>query len=77
MASMPVSAVMALGMVAVTSGSRMAMSGIISMLPMPCLMPPSVMTTERETSLAERTWRGCSTASLCPAVWGGVWRSTA
>ena len=53
MASIPVSAVMCAGMEAVTRGSQMAMSGIISMLPSPCFMPSSpVMTTERETSLA-------------------------
>ena len=52
-ASMPVSAVMCGGMEAVTRGSQIAISGIISMLPRPCFMPSSpVITTERETSLA-------------------------
>ena len=53
-ASIPVSAVIFGGMVAVTAGSHTATSGTISMLPMPCLIlvSSSVMTTERLTSLA-------------------------
>ena len=53
-ASIPVSAVILAGIEAVTSGSQIAISGIISIFPSPCFKPVALseITIDLDTSLA-------------------------